>query len=43
LFVMKPTNLAYLTGDGRPCALGLLTADGRSGHLPVGRTGGYDA
>ena len=29
LFVMKPTNLAYLTGDGRPCALGLLTADGR--------------
>ncbi len=26
LFVMKPTNLAYLTGDGRPCALGLLTA-----------------
>lgn len=29
LFVMKPTNLAYLTGDGRPCALGLLTASGR--------------
>lgn len=28
LFVMKPTNLAYLTGDGRPCALGLLTASG---------------
>jgi Xaa-Pro aminopeptidase len=26
VFVMKPTNLAYLTGDGRPCALGLLTA-----------------
>jgi Xaa-Pro aminopeptidase len=26
LFVMKPTNLAYLTGDGRPCALGLLTS-----------------
>jgi Xaa-Pro aminopeptidase len=29
LFVMKPANLAYLTGDGRPCALGLLTATGR--------------
>lgn len=29
LFVMKPTNLAYLTGDGRPCALGLLTSSGR--------------
>jgi Xaa-Pro aminopeptidase len=29
MFVMKPTNLAYLTGDGRPCALGLLTATGR--------------
>jgi Xaa-Pro dipeptidase len=29
LFVMKPTNLAYLTGDGRPCALGLLTMSGR--------------
>jgi Xaa-Pro aminopeptidase len=28
VFVMKPTNLAYLTGDGRPCALGLLTAGG---------------
>ncbi len=28
LFVMKPTNLAYLTGDGRPCALGLLTSSG---------------
>jgi Xaa-Pro dipeptidase len=25
LFLMKPSNLAYLTGDGRPCALGLLT------------------
>jgi Xaa-Pro aminopeptidase len=25
LFMMKPANLAYLTGDGRPCALGLLT------------------
>jgi Xaa-Pro aminopeptidase len=29
LFVMKPANLAYLTGDGRPCALGLLTRTGR--------------
>lgn len=29
LFVMKPANLAYLSGDGRPCALGLLTAEGR--------------
>lgn len=29
LFVMKPTNLAYLSGDGRPCALGLLDAEGR--------------
>ena len=29
MFVMKPTNLAYLTGDGRPCALGLLTSTGR--------------
>jgi Xaa-Pro aminopeptidase len=28
LFVMKPANLAYLTGDGRPCALGLLTRTG---------------
>ena len=28
LFVMKPANLAYLTGDGRPCALGLLTVRG---------------
>lgn len=28
-FVMKPTNLAYLTGDGRPCALGLHTSSGR--------------
>lgn len=25
LFLMKPANLAYLTGDGRPCALGLIT------------------
>ena len=25
LFLMKPANLAYFTGDGRPCALGLLT------------------
>ena len=25
LFLMKPANLAYLTGDGRPCALGLMT------------------
>ena len=23
LFVMNPANLAYLTVDGRPCALGL--------------------
>jgi Xaa-Pro aminopeptidase len=29
LFLMKPANLAYLTGDGRPCALGLLTRSGR--------------
>ena len=29
LFVMKPANLAYVTGDGRPCALGLLTRTGR--------------
>lgn len=29
MFVMKPANLAYLSGDGRPCALGLLTATGR--------------
>ncbi|HCU93142.1 MAG TPA: hypothetical protein DHU96_10570 [Actinobacteria bacterium] len=29
MFVMKPANLAYLTGDSRPCALGLLTAAGR--------------
>ena len=29
LFLMKPANLAYLTGDGRPCALGLLTRKGR--------------
>jgi len=28
LVVMKPSNLAYLTGDGRPCALGLLTTGG---------------
>ena len=28
LFVMKPANLAYLTGDGRPCALGLLARSG---------------
>ncbi len=32
LFLMKPANLAYLTGDGRPCALGLLT---RSLHCIV--------
>ncbi|WP_245178267.1 Xaa-Pro peptidase family protein [Cupriavidus sp. AcVe19-1a] len=25
LLLMKPANLAYLTGDGRPCALALLT------------------
>jgi Xaa-Pro aminopeptidase len=25
LFLMKPENLAYFTGDGRPCALGLFT------------------
>jgi Xaa-Pro aminopeptidase len=25
VFLMKPANLAYLTGDGRPCSLGLLT------------------
>ncbi len=25
LCLMKPANLAYMTGDGRPCALGLLT------------------
>lgn len=25
LLLMKPSNLAYLTGDGRPCALALLT------------------
>lgn len=29
MFLMKPANLAYLTGDGRPCALGLLTRTGR--------------
>ncbi len=27
LFLMKPANLAYLTGDGRPCGLGLFTRD----------------
>jgi Xaa-Pro aminopeptidase len=26
---MKPANLAYMTGDGRPCALALLTRDAR--------------
>ena len=25
-FLMNPANLASLTGDGRPCALALLTA-----------------
>jgi Xaa-Pro aminopeptidase len=25
LFLMKPANLAYFTGDGRPCTLGLFT------------------
>jgi len=25
LLLMKPANLAYFTGDGRPCALALLT------------------
>ena len=29
IFLMKPANLAYLTGDGRPCTLGLLTRAGR--------------
>jgi Xaa-Pro aminopeptidase len=29
VFVMKPANLAYLTGDGRPCALGLVTRAGQ--------------
>ncbi len=29
LFLMKPANLAYLTGDGRPCALALLTRAAR--------------
>lgn len=29
IFLMKPANLAYLTGDGRPCALGLLTRSGQ--------------
>jgi Xaa-Pro dipeptidase len=32
LFLMKPANLAYFTGDGRPCALALLT---RSRHCVV--------
>lgn len=32
LFLMKPANLAYVTGDGRPCALALLT---RAGHCVV--------
>lgn len=32
VFLMKPANLAYLTGDGRPCALGLLT---RARHCVV--------
>lgn len=32
LFLMKPANLAYLTGDGRPCALALLT---RTQHCVV--------
>ncbi len=26
LFLMKPANLAYFTGDGRPCALALFTS-----------------
>jgi Xaa-Pro aminopeptidase len=26
IFLMKPANLAYFTGDGRPCALALFTA-----------------
>jgi Xaa-Pro aminopeptidase len=29
LFLMKPANLAYMTGDARPCALALLTRDAR--------------
>lgn len=29
LFLMKPANLAYFTGDGRPCALALLTRSQR--------------
>lgn len=29
VFLMKPANLFYLTGDGRPCTLGLLTRSGR--------------
>jgi Xaa-Pro dipeptidase len=28
MFIMKPANLFWLTGDSRPCALGLLTQDG---------------
>ncbi len=27
LFLRKPANLAYFTGDARPCALGLFTRD----------------
>src|SRR3990172_10989983 len=27
VFLMKPANLAYLTGDGRPCALALFSRD----------------
>jgi Xaa-Pro aminopeptidase len=29
LVLMKPANLAYLTGDGRPCSLALFATDGR--------------
>jgi Xaa-Pro aminopeptidase len=29
MFVMKPANLAYFTGDGRPCALALFTREPR--------------
>lgn len=32
LFLMKPANLGYLTGDGRPCALALFT---RARHCVV--------
>jgi Xaa-Pro aminopeptidase len=28
MFVMKPANLRYLLGDGRPCALAVVTASG---------------